>query len=71
MAQGGCGRANALKVAAASFRQSFRPHSPEKRDGNNERDEIDEISEGWENGNFNLAGVLIDFHHALIFADFR
>ena len=32
---------------------------------------MDEISEGWENGKFNFAGVLIDFLHSLIFAEFR
>lgn len=34
-------------------------------------DEIDQISEGRENGEFNLAGAQIDFHRALIFAEFR
>jgi hypothetical protein len=59
-------------VAAASCRKPLiLLFEPKYRDGNNERDEIDEISEGWENGKFNLAGVLVEFYHALIFAEFR
>jgi hypothetical protein len=46
-------------------------YQPEFRDGYNERDERDEISEGWVIGEINLAGVRIDFHPALIFAEFR
>ncbi len=46
---------------------------PESRDWNDERGEIVEILEGWENAVPNLEGLRIDFHHVFIsrsFADF-
>jgi len=45
----------------------------ENRDGNDERGEIVEILEGWQNAGLNLEGLRIDFHHVFIsrsFADF-